>query len=456
MADIKKHTHGKRIVVVGANSAGITAAAEARKREGNAEIILISDEAYLPYSRCGLPYVLSGEVPSFKELLLFPPTFFKGMRIDLRLESKVTRINPKKESAIVEYVNGKSEVLDYDCLILATGATSSTPQMPGVEKKGVFFLRTLEDGLRIQDALEKATSGVVVGAGYLGLEIAHALVRRRIKTCVVERSPQVLSRMLDEDMAEIVQNKIKEHGIRLMVGSRLEEILGDREVNGVAVGKKKIDADIVIVAAGVIPRVELAKDMGLRLGPTGGIEVNPRMETSIPHVYAAGDCVESSNMITGRPTLSPLGTTAARQGKVAGVNAAGEYSVFPGVLDSVVSSMFGFEVGGTGLTESHACQEGFRAISGSITSKTKAEYYPGGKEIIVKIVAEPDIGRVIGGQIIGGEEVTQRVNLVSIAIQNQMSVWELSKADTCYAPSVCTPWEPVILAAETTVKQIRR
>ena len=456
MTDMNKHTHKRRIVVVGANSAGVTVAAEARKREGNSEIILISDEAYLPYSRCGLPYVLSGEVPSFEELLLFPPSFFKGMRIDLRLESRVTRVNPEEESVIVEYANGESEVLDYDSLILATGATSSTPPIPGVEKKGVFSLRTLDGGLKIQGALEKATSGVVVGAGYLGLEIAHALVRRGVKTCIVERAPQILSRMLDKDMAEIAQNKIIEHGVRLMIGSQLEEIFGDREVSGVLVGKKEIDADIVIVAAGVTPRVELAREIGSRLGATGGIEVNPRMETSIPHVYAAGDCVESSNMVTGRPTLSPLGTTAARQGKIAGINAAGGYSVFPGVLNSVVSSMFGFEVGGTGLTESHARQEGFRTISGSITSKTKAEYYPGGKEIIVKIVAEPDIGRVIGGQIIGGEEVTQRVNLVSIAIQNQMSVWELSKADTCYAPSVCTPWEPVILAAETTVKQIRR
>ncbi len=456
MKDKGQNAAEKRIVVVGANSAGVTVAAEARKMDRKAEIILISDEAHLPYSRCGLPYVLSGEVPSFEELQLFPPSFFRAVRIDLRLESKVEQVNPNDRTVTVEYADGGSESLDYDTLVLATGAAPSVPQISGVDKKGVFYLRTLDDGQKIQDALRKAASGVVVGAGYLGLEIAHALVRRGIKTSVVERSTQILPRMLDEDMAKIAQDKIEEHDIEVMVDMSVKEILGGGEVSGVVVEGREIDTDIVIIAAGVAPRVELASEMGLKLGTTGAIEVNPRMETSISHVYAAGDCVESSNMVTGRPTISPLGTTAARQGKVAGINAAGGYSIFPGVLDSVVSTMFGFEVGGTGLTESHAHQGGFETISGSITSKTRAEYYPGGKEIIVKIVAEPDVGRVIGGQIIGGEEVTQRVNLLSIAIQSQMSVWELSKADTCYAPSVCTPWEPVILAADTTVKQTRR
>ncbi len=450
-----KRTRKKSIVIVGANSAGVTAAAEARKRDRRIEITLISDEAYPPYSRCGLPYVLSGEVPSFEELLLFPPPFFEDMRIDLRLRSKVKHVNPKEKTIEVEHLEGETESLDYDSLILATGAASRIPPIPGIEKKGVFSLRTLEDGMKIQDAMKNASSAIVVGAGFIGLELAHALVRRDIETTVTESSPQILPRMIDEDMAEIAQEKIEEHGLRVMVGRSVEKILGDGEVSGVVVRRGEIDAEIVLFAAGVVPRVELPSEIGMRLGVTGAIEVNPRMETSIPHVYAAGDCVESSNMVTGRPTISALGTTAARQGKVAGANAVGGHSVFPGVLDSVVSTMFGFEVGGTGLTESHAHQEGLETISGSIASKTRAEYYPGGKDIVVKIVAEPDTGRVIGGQIVGGEEVTQRINIVSIAIQKQMNVWELSKADTCYAPSVCTPWEPVILAAETTTKQAK-
>lgn len=450
-----EHGSDQRLVVIGANSAGLTAAAEARKRDRKIEIVLITDEAYLPYSRCGLPYVLSGEVPGFEELSFFPPSFFTALRIDLRLETKVERVDPQNKSVLVKGVDGQSTALEYGSLVLATGASPSILQVPGIDKKGVFSLRTLEDGKAIQNALGTASSAVVVGAGYLGLELAHALVERSIRTVVVEQSSRILSKMLDEDMAKIVQDRIEARGVKVLVESSLDEILGDESVRGVVVGNEEIDTDLLLFAVGVVPRVDIASKMGVRLGATGGIEVNPRMETSIPGVYAAGDCVESRGMVTGRPTLSPLGTTAARQGKVAGVNAVGGYSMFPGVLNSVVSTMFGFEVGGTGLTESLAHQEGFETISGSITSKTRAEYYPGGKEIVVKIVAEPDIGRVIGGQVLGGEEVTQRVNLISIAIQNQMSVLELSKADTCYAPSVCTPWEPVILAAETTVKQAR-
>lgn len=455
MVGSKEHRSKKKLVVIGANSAGLTAATEARKRDRDVEIIMITDEAYLPYSRCGLPYVLSGEVPSFEGLLLFPPSFFGTLRIDLRLETEVKHVDSDRKSLEIEDVDGESGSLDYDSLILATGAAPLVPQVPGIDKKGVFQLRTLEDGEALQDVLGKVSSAVVVGAGYLGLELAHALVKRGIETMIVERSSGILPKMFDTDMARIVQNRIEAHNVKVMVRSSVDEILGDGRVSGVAVGKKEIDTDIVLFAVGVVPRVNLASEMGIRLGARGGIEVNPRMETSIPDVYAAGDCVESQDMVTGRSTISPLGTTAARQGKVAGINAVGGYSMFPGVLNSVVSTMFGFEVGGTGLTESLAHQEGFETISGSITSKTRAEYYPGGKDIVVKIVAEPDIGRVIGGQVVGGEEVTQRVNLISIAIQNQMSVWELSKADTCYAPSVCTPWEPVILAAETTVKQAR-
>jgi len=445
----------ERIVVVGANSAGVTAAAEARKRNRDVEIFLISEEGYPPYSRCGLPYVLSGEVPSFKELLLFHPSFFETMKIKLRLESEVVDIDPKEKTVKIEQ-GGERDTLSYTTLILATGAKPRIPSIPGIENRGVFFLRTLEDGRRIQEALREASSAVVIGAGFIGLELAHALVKRGIEVRVIEQTHQVLPKIFDRDMAEIVQRRIEEKEVQFLLGKTVDKILGDGQVTGVITGEEQIGADIVLIAVGAAPNIELATRAGLHLGATGGIKVNPRMETSNPEIYAAGDCVESTNLVTSQPAYSPLGTTASRQGKVAGANAAGGYSIFQGVLDSMVSAMFNFEIGGTGITEAQAENQGFETVSGSITSQTRAEYYPGGKEIVVKIVAEPEVGRVIGGQIIGGEEVTQRVNLISIAIQNRMSVWELSKADTCYAPSVCTPWEPVILAAETTRRQLEK
>lgn len=303
--------------------------------------------------------------------------------------------------------------------------------------------------------MQEAESAVVVGAGFIGLELAHALVENKVKTTLIEHLPQILPGMLDQEMAEAVQKKVEEKGVKVMVGIAVEEVLGGSEATGVVAAGKKLEANLILMATGVMPRVELAKRTGIKIGSIGGIHVNQRMETSIPGIYAAGDCVESVSMITGRLILSQLGTTAERQGKTAGINIAGGYSAFPGILDSAVSTFFDFEVGATGFTEAYAQQAGFETISGSITTKTRAEYYPGGKEITVKVVAEPDLGKVIGGQIIGGEEVTQRVNMISIAIQKQMCVSELSKADTCYAPSVCSPWEPVVLAAEMAVKRIR-
>jgi len=254
----------------------------------------------------------------------------------------------------------------------------------------------------------------------------------------------------------MVQKKIEERNVRVVVGKEVEEICGKENVVGVIASGEKFEVDTVLMTTGAKARVKLARQIGVKLGDTGTIKANSRMETSIPGVYAAGDCTESYNMLTGQPTLSQLGTTAERQGKTAGINAAGGYNTFPGVLHTVVASMFDFEVGATGLTEAYAQKNGWRTVSGTITSKTRAEYYPGGKDITIKVVAETDLGKIVGGQIIGGEEVTQRVNMLAIALQKRMCISELSKADTCYAPSVCSPWEPVILAAENAMSRLRR
>lgn len=441
--------------MLGANSAGLSAAIAARKTDVAAEITLISEERLLPYSRCGLPYVLSGEIPDFKDLTLFPPSYYLMMKFDLRIETAAKSIDSENRSIVIENADGDEESIQYDNLLLATGATPFIPPIKGVDKDGVFTLRGIDDGDQIRGAMQEAKSAVVVGAGFIGLELAHALVEKEIETTLIESLPQILPGMLDKEMAEFIQKEIEGRGVKVRVGSAVEEIQGGREATGVVVAGQEVEADLILLATGVRPRVELGKQGGIEIGSTGGIRVNPRMETSISGIYAAGDCVESSSMITGQPVLSQLGTTAERQGKIAGINMAGDYSVFPGILDSVVSTFFDLEVGATGFSEFYAQQQGYETISGTITSETRAEYYPGGKQITVKIVAEPDTGKIIGGQIIGGEEVTQRVNMISITIQNQMCASELSKADTCYAPSVCWPWEPTVLAAELLVKKIR-
>ncbi len=444
----------RRIVIIGANAAGLEAASAARKADREAEIILVTDEPHLAYSRCGLPYVLAGEIPSFQDLVVFPPSFYRMMRLEVRTETRALSINPKERRIELKSQDGV-ELEEYNSLILSTGASPFTPPIRGLEKRGVFTLRTLEDGVRIKEAMEEAQKAVIIGAGFIGIEVAHAFSKHGIETTMVEVLPHILPASLDGEMAQIVQRILEERGVRILTGGGVEEILGGEKAEGVLAGGKRIDADIVIVSAGARPNTELARQAGVEIGHTKGVSVNPRMMTSIPDIYAAGDCAESCNLLTGRPTLSQLGTTAVRMGRVAGINAAGGYSTFPGVLSSAVTKAFDIEIGSTGLTESQAQRVKLRTVSGAISSKTRARYYPGGREIRVKILAEPEYGRIIGCQIIGGEDVAQRINAASIAIQKGMTAYELAKSDTCYTPPLNETWEALSLAAETVARRMR-
>lgn len=377
------------------------------------------------------------------------------MKIDLRTETTAKSIDIDKKTILLETKEGETETINYDSLVLATGATPWVPPIKGKDLEGVFTIRNLEDGESIKERMKECESAVIIGAGFIGLEMAHAFVSNHIETTIVELLPSIIPTLFDYDMAAYAQKKIEENGVRMLMRRRVSEIVGDGEVKGVKVGDQIIKADMVVFATGVRPNVRLAREIGCELGITGAIRVNPRMETSIPHIYAAGDCVESRSMITGLPCLIQLGTNAVRQGKVAGINAAGGYSTFPGVICTAMSRIFDFELGAAGLTERQAQEIGFRTVSGTITGTTKAEYFPGKQEIRVKIIAEPYMGRVMGGQIVGGEGVAHRVNLLSVAIQSEMTVRQLMNADTGYAPPLADTWEPIALAAEVAARKIQ-
>ncbi|MDQ1281173.1 MAG: hypothetical protein QG670_2437 [Thermoproteota archaeon] len=446
----------RKIVIIGANAAGSGVASAARKTDREAEITIIEREKYPAYSRCGLPFVLAGEISEFEKLIIFPLAWYKMMKLNLLTETTVQSIDVKEKSIMIKSADGKESTLPYDTLVLATGARSFIPPVKGYDKDGVLALRTIQDGIKFKEKMKSAKAAVIVGAGFIGLETAHALFENKINPIIVEMLPWICPTVFDQDTANIVQKKIEEHGIKVIVGKGVEEILGDTSVTGVKVAGETIPADMVLMATGVRSNTELAVQMGVELGITKAIKVNSRMATNISDVYSCGDCVESQNMLTGLIGMCQLGTTAVRQAKVAGTNAAGGYSVFPGVLGSSVSTFFGVEIGATGLTEFQATRLGLKPISGVVTSKTRADYFPGAKDIRVKIVAEPEFGRIIGCQIVAGEEVTQRVNMISAGIQKQMTIFELAKADTCYAPPVNETWEPIALAAEMAVAKLRR
>lgn len=444
----------RRIVIIGANAAGTDAASAARKTDKEAEITLIEKEDKGAYSRCGLPFVLGGHIPKFESLIVYPPSFYRMMKFDLRTETKATSLDIKAKTVNIEDKKGNQETLQYDSLILATGSYPFKPPVQGIDKKGVFTLHSMDDGRKIEDVMKRATSAVIIGSGVLGLEAAIALVENHIKVTVIELLPYILPRLLDQDMAKDVQEKLEEKGMEIILGKAADAIIGEEEVRGVSVAGREIPANFVINAAGVRPNIELAQKAGIAIGETGGIKTDVRMQTSAKDVYAAGDCAETTHMITHKPALPLLGTTAVREGKIAGINAAGGYALFPGALFSTVTQLFDFEVGATGLTEFWASRFGVELVVGKMSGHTRATYYPGAQPIKVKLLVERETKRIVGAQVVGGEEVTQRINALSLAIQKQMTVYELVKADTCYAPSVCETWEPIVLAAEMAIRRL--
>src|SRR3989304_911414 len=446
----------RRIIVIGANAAGVEAASAARKKARTAEITLRTQEKTAGYSRCGLPFVVGGQIPNFKDLVVYPPAYFQMLKLNLKAETKVSAVNTKEKTVTAVDKAGATEAVQYDSLVIAAGADAFMPPIKGREKQGILSLRTLEDGEKIlQEVQNGAKSAVIMGAGLIGLETGVGLIERGLKVTIVEMLPQILPQMLDADMAKMVQEHLQEKGMIILTGKTVEEFLGEDKVTAIMAGGEKIEADLFISAFGVRANTKLAVEAGIPLGESRAIKTNGRMETDVKDVYAVGDCAEAPNLITHKTVCAQLGTIAGRQGKVAGANAAGDYAQFTGVLASAVTRLFDTEAGVTGLTEAAAARNRIEVVTGAISSKTKADYYPKALPIKVKLVVEKESQRIIGAQIIGGEEVTQRINAISFGIQKGMTVRELAKADTAYAPPLCETWEPMVLAAEMVLMKLR-
>lgn len=446
----------RRIIIIGANASGVEAASAARKKDRTAEITLITQEVNAGYSRCGLPFVIGGTISAFRDLIVYPPAYFQMLKLNLRTETKALAINTKEKTVNVQSTGGPVETLAYDALVIATGADSFMPPIKGREKPGILSLRDIEDGEKIDAAVKAgAKSAVIMGAGLIGLEVGVGLMERGLTVTIVELLPQILPQLLDADMAKMVQEHLESKGMRILTRKGVEEFIGEEKVTAVIAGGEKIEADLFVSAFGVRANTRLAVEAGIPLGESRAIKTNGRMETEVRDVYAVGDCAEAPSIITHRPTCAQLGTIAVRQGKVAGTNAGGGYSQFSGVLASAVTMLFEIQAGNTGLTETGAERNRVEVVTGAISSKTRADYFPGAKPIKVKLVVEKESQRIVGGQVIGGEEVTQRINCLSFAIQKGMTVRELSKADTAYAPPLCETWEPMVLAAELVLMKLR-
>jgi NADPH-dependent 2,4-dienoyl-CoA reductase/sulfur reductase-like enzyme len=450
----------ERIVVVGGNAAGMTAASRAKRLDPSLSVTILEAGPRIAYSICGLPFALSGLVKEIDDLVLFTPETLRNERgIDARLHDEVVEVLPWRRSVAVESrLTGERETLPYDKLLLATGYRPLAPDVEGMELGGVFTASRLEDGESILEAIGSgARRATILGGGYVGLEVAEALVERGLDVTVVERSSQVLP-SLDPDMARLVEDELTRRGVTVLTGRVPRRISGSGSGRVEAVelltGSLRIPSDLVFVDVGVAPRVELAKKAGIELGPTGAIQVSEHLETNVPGIYAAGNCAETIDLASGRPRFIPLGTVAAKQGRVAGENLAGRRSRFPGALGTSIVSVFELTAASTGMSEREAGSLGFRCAVVVIEGKFRAAYFGGGGKASVKVVAERESGRLLGAQIVGSAEGAIRIDVLAAAIAARMSVFEAAQLDLAYAPRVGALWNPILVAMNQLAREV--
>ncbi len=446
--------------MVGCGVSGTTAAFHARKTDRSAEIVLVGDETLPEYSRCGLPYAFSGIVPSLQSLIGHDETFYEQTnRVDLRLSWTCTGIDTHSQKVeLAETSNGPRKTLDYQALILATGARAGTLNVPGSGLGGVFTIRTMEDVEKLSNRLSEVSAKrvAIIGAGLTGSEMAEALLLKGVSVLQAEIVPEILPVILDPDMAAIVRQRGAEHGVEYHLHSSIEEILGKNgSVTGVGISGQKHDVDAVVMAVKIRPNAELAQKAGIALGEFGGIRTNERMETSAKNVYAAGDCVETYDRVTQRYVFFQLATTAVRQALVAGVNAAGGNATYPGSTGVTTVKLFGLEVASFGPTTALSEKLGLHPVSVRVTGSTRLPYYPGGKDLTVKLLAHPDNRRIIGGQLVGEEGATLRANFASMAAHLRLTTDEFAEIETCYSPPLAPVWDPVIIAAQALLRKLK-
>lgn len=440
-----------RLLVIGGDAAGMSAAAKVRREDPQREIVVLERSPHTSYSACGMPYLIAGLVESAELLIARTPEKFREKyNIDARIHQEVIELDLSGQRVRVSHLETGSTTWEpYDQLLIATGAEAYLPQLPGSDSDGIFGLSTLASGLRIQQFIdkEKPRRAVVVGGGYIGLEMAEALIRKGLQVSLVERGEQVMG-TLDPDMGAMVSDALREIGVMLYLQESLISYdTAKGRVNGVVTDQRILPADLVIVGLGTRANTALAAAAGITLGEKGSIRVNPRMQSSAPGVWAAGDCVESFHLISRRPFHVALGTVANKQGTVAGINLAGGYATFPGVVGTAVSKICKYEVARTGLMEREIRDLGLLYRTATIESKTRAGYYPGAGSITVKLLAEQGSGRLLGGQIVGLEGAAKRIDVLATAITAGMTVQQVTDLDLSYAPPFSPVWDPVQTAA---------
>jgi NADPH-dependent 2,4-dienoyl-CoA reductase/sulfur reductase-like enzyme/rhodanese-related sulfurtransferase len=448
----------QRIVIIGGVACGPKAAARARRLDPDAEITIIEQGSVLSYAGCGMPYYIKGSIGEMHELMSTPvgvprnADFFRDVKgVNVYTGTEVVDVNHNKK--VVRCVNletGKHMEFLYDKLVLATGSYSLKPKIHGIDMDYVFGLREPRHASAIRDAVTsgKVKQVVIVGGGLIGLEMSEALAAQGMEVSLVEKMPFILPNLLDEEMSAFLTRHLLEKGINVYTGEELvsiEGVLG--EVKHVLTKSHKLPADMVLISLGVRPRVELAEQTGLDIGPHGGILVNEKMETSLPGIYAGGDCVECKHLITGQWAYVPLGSTANKHGRVIGTNLVGGNETFPGILGTCIVKVFDYNVGRTGLTERQAREQGYDVVTILAPGPDRAHYYPGFAIIVVKLIADASSRKVLGVQIVGPGDVSKRLDVAATAMRFGATVDDMGTLDLGYAPPYSEAIDNIIQAA---------
>jgi NADPH-dependent 2,4-dienoyl-CoA reductase/sulfur reductase-like enzyme len=448
-----------RIVVIGGVAAGMSAASQAKRRLPSAEVIALEQGDDVSYGACGLPYNLADPARSIDDLRVISAQTFRQERgIDLRTQHTVEAIDARKQTLSVRDLRaGRSYQLSYDALVIATGAEAVRPKLPGVDLEGVFSLRTLADGASLKRYLDQkeVARALLVGAGYIGMEMAEALTARGIAVRVLEQAQQVLPGFVRE-IAKLVADELARQGVALSLASKLQAIERRGAQLIVRTEQGEHEAELVLISIGVRPSVALAEAAGLQLGQTGAIAVDDHQRTNLAHVFAAGDCAEAFHRVSGKPSFVPLGTTANKQGKIAGANAAGADERFAGIVGSAAFKVFDLEVGRTGLGRAELDKIGMRATRTLSTHLDHAPSFSPANKLTSVLFTDPGSGKLLGAQMVGDGVVGKRIDVYATALYAGLSVQDVADLDLTYAPPIAPVYDPVLIAASVAEKQLEK
>lgn len=432
-----------KLIVIGAVAAGTSAAAKASRNDKNAEIVIYEKDEHISYSGCGTPYYLGRHVTDVEDIAPRDPAYFKETYgIDIKIRHEVLKIDPKLKTVQVKNLVTKEVFVDhYDKLILATGARSFIPPFKGRDLPHVFALRSVKDMLAIEHFIntKNPRKVAIIGSGFIGLELAENFHHIGLGVTLIEKLPQV-SPSLDADMAHLVENHLKEKGVQVLTNQNIEEI---NEKGVLLENNGTVSAELIIVATGVKPNVELAKEAGVLLGITGAIAVDDYMQTNLPDIYACGDNIEEKHIVTGKPVYRPMGSTANKTGRVAGDNVTGGKVAFPGIVSTAIYRAFDLTVAQTGLTEKEALQAGYTILISKDSKPNRTEFFKT-DEMLIKTVMNQKDGRILGAQIIGGDGVDKRIDVFATAITFQATASDLAQLDLAYSPVYSMARDPII------------